>query len=131
MTHDMSNDAAGMHEDLPRVDVDLARSMAEQGAVLVDVREADEWAAGHISESVHHPLGDLDERRMPTQGPLVLVCRSGNRSERATRLLLKAGRKDVYNMDGGVTAWREAGFPLTDPDLSAQPDRAHVTDGSA
>ena len=80
---------------------------------LLDVREPDEWRAGHIDGAQHIPLGQLRERlgEIPTGTPILAVCRHGNRSESAARGLRTLGYT-VENLEGGVTAWKRAGLPL-------------------
>ncbi len=81
--------------------------------VLVDVREPDEWEAGHAPQAVHVPLGQLGQRlgELPADTRLVMVCRSGNRSGRATEALVKHGH-DAVNLAGGMQAWARAGLPV-------------------
>lgn len=83
-------------------------------AVVVDVREPDEWAAGHAPGAVHVPLGEVPERLgdLPDSEPLPVICRSGGRSQRAVQWLVQQGF-DVVNVDGGMRAWGSAGKPLT------------------
>ena len=80
---------------------------------LLDVREGDEWQAGHIAGAQHIPLGELRERldELPKDRMILAVCRHGNRSEAATRGLRTLGYT-VENLEGGVTAWSRAGLPL-------------------
>jgi rhodanese-related sulfurtransferase len=80
---------------------------------VLDVREQDEWDAGHIAEAQHIPLGALSERigEVPQNRPIVAVCRSGSRSDKAAKSLRAQGY-DAQNLDGGVTAWARAGLPL-------------------
>ena len=80
---------------------------------LLDVREPDEWQAGHIAGSQHIPLGELRGRlgEVPKDKPILAVCRHGNRSEAAARGLRALGFT-VENLEGGVTAWKRAGLPL-------------------
>jgi rhodanese-related sulfurtransferase len=80
---------------------------------LLDVREPDEWQAGHIAGAQHIPLGQLRERlgELPKGVPILAVCRHGNRSESAARGLRTLGYT-VENLEGGVTAWKQAGLPL-------------------
>ena len=82
---------------------------------LLDVREDDEWQAGHIDGAQHIPLGDLGARlaEVPKGQRVVAVCRSGSRSAAAVRGLKQQGY-DAENLDGGVTAWAKAGLPLVD-----------------
>ncbi len=80
---------------------------------LLDVREPDEWQAGHIAGAQHIPLGELRDRlaEVPKERTVLAVCRSGSRSEAATRGLRTLGYT-VENLEGGVTAWKRAGLPL-------------------
>jgi rhodanese-related sulfurtransferase len=84
-------------------------------AVLLDVREPDEWQAGHAPGAVHVPLADVPSRLgdLPeVDGPLPVVCRSGGRSGRAAEWLAQQGF-EVANVDGGMRAWDGAGKTMT------------------
>ena len=83
-------------------------------ARLVDVREPEEWAAGHAPGAVHIPLGELGERytEIPQEGQVYLICRSGARSNRAAHALAGAGWT-VVNVSDGMTGWAAAGRPMT------------------
>ncbi len=78
-------------------------------ATILDVREPEEWEGGHIAGAIHIPLGELPDRagELPS-GPLVVTCRAGGRSAKATAFLRDHGR-DATNLDGGMTAWAAAG----------------------
>ena len=80
---------------------------------LLDVREQDEWDAGHIEDAQHIPLGQLGARlaEVPKERVIVAVCRSGSRSDRAAKGLRGEGF-EAENLEGGVTAWVRAGLPL-------------------
>ncbi|HEY3690742.1 MAG TPA: rhodanese-like domain-containing protein [Pseudonocardiaceae bacterium] len=85
-------------------------------AVLLDVRENDEWAAGHAPAAVHVPMGQVPQRldELATvfpDRPVHVVCRSGGRSARVTAYLKQAGW-DAVNVDGGMRAWAAAGRPM-------------------
>ena len=85
-------------------------------AVLLDVRENDEWAAGHAPGAVHVPMGQVAQRldELTTVFPdrsVHVVCRSGGRSARVTAYLKQAGWAAV-NVDGGMRAWAAAGRPM-------------------
>ena len=83
--------------------------------LMVDVREPDEWAAGHAPGAVHIPMGDVPARldELPvTDDSLAVVCRSGGRSGRAVQWLLQQGF-DVVNVEGGMQSWLRQGKPLT------------------
>ena len=95
---------------VPSVDATTA-SERPRGVLLVDVREPSEWADGHAPAAYHQPLGRLDPARLPKADSYYLICRSGNRSARATKALLDAGI-DAHNVHGGMNAWRHAGLPV-------------------
>jgi len=95
------------------VTVHEAAELATQGALMLDVRELDEWEAGRMDGAVHVPLGELDPASIGVGVPIVAVCRSGNRSGKAAVELAQVGH-DVVNMDGGMLAWSKAGLPLVD-----------------
>jgi rhodanese-related sulfurtransferase len=90
-----------------------AGDLGRAGAVFVDVREVDEWNAGHAPGARHVPLGDVARRldSLPRGRRLVVMCRSGHRSSRAAALLADSGF-DAVNLDGGLRAWADAGLPL-------------------
>lgn len=83
-------------------------------AVFVDVREQDEWDAGHAPNAVHIPLGEVPARLsdLPeVDGTLPIMCKAGGRSARAVAWLAAQGY-DVVNVDGGMKAWEQAGKPM-------------------
>ena len=84
---------------------------------LLDVREDDEWLAGHIDGAQHIPLAELAARlgELPKEKTIVAVCRSGGRSEAAVRGLRRLGY-EAENLEGGVNAWDRAKLPLVDND---------------
>ena len=88
-------------------------ALDDASAVAVDVREPEEWAAGHVEGSLWIPLGELQARagELPRDRPLVIVCRSGSRSAYAADALVAAGW-DASNLAGGLHAWAAAGLPL-------------------
>lgn len=85
-------------------------------AVVLDVREQSEYDAGHVLNSRLIPLGKLKERMGELEKyrdqPIVVVCRSGNRSGTACFLLGRQGFAQVYNLAGGVQAWQKSNLPL-------------------
>ena len=105
--------------DVPEVDpIEAIQLLNEAGAVLLDVREDDEWSAGHAPRAIHVPLGTLDTRSFDTTVPVVAVCRSGKRSGVAAGQLAAAG-VTVYNLAGGMKAWMESGQPVIRDDYKA------------
>ncbi|MDH3207015.1 MAG: rhodanese-like domain-containing protein [Gemmatimonadota bacterium] len=108
-------------EDVPEISVtDLkARMDAEDVPVLVDVREYYEADIADLPEvgQLRIPMAELTERieEMDRDAELVLYCRSGSRSDRAVRFLLRQGYSKVFNLKGGMLAWRNE----VDPDIPA------------
>nr|WP_235617468.1 rhodanese-like domain-containing protein [Streptomyces thermolilacinus] len=94
-----------------------ARSGADGGAVLLDVREDHEWRAGHAPGAVHVPLSALlADDRVPAAvrgREAVVICRSGQRSQKAARVLAERGAHAV-DVEGGMHAWARAGYPVVD-----------------
>jgi rhodanese-related sulfurtransferase len=106
-----------MAEALP--EVPAASVPAE--AWLLDVREDDEWAAGHVPEATHIPLGQLGAHTadIPQDQQIYVICRSGARSATATQALNGAGWQAV-NVAGGMQDWAVAGRPMVS-DSGAEP----------
>lgn len=100
--------------DTPEITpADAARR--SEGVVLLDVREHDEWAAGHAPDALHVPLGDLRPGAIPAGARVMCICRSGRRSDHATYRLRAAGI-DAVNVAGGMLAWAAAGLPVVSDD---------------
>ena len=103
-----------MTEPLPEIDPTAAHDLHESGAaILLDVREPDEWASGHAPGALHIPLGNLDPDRVKGT-EIVVVCRSGNRSGHAVQLLAASGVA-ARNMSGGMKAWAAVDLPVVTP----------------
>ena len=87
-----------------------------KNAVVLDVREQSEYDAGHVLNARLIPLGKLKERLGELEKfrdqPIVVVCRSGNRSGTACSLLGKQGFAQAYNLAGGLQAWQKDKLPL-------------------
>jgi rhodanese-related sulfurtransferase len=96
--------------------VDAVRVFNHEDAVMLDVREDKEYTDGHILDSLHIPLGKLndrmDELANMREKAIIVSCRSGHRSASACAKLRKEGFETVYNLKGGVLAWQNAGLPL-------------------
>jgi len=102
--------------DVPEIDVQgVAREQAA-GAPVIDVREAQEYAAGHVPGARLIPLGEVADRldEVPTDRTVYVVCRSGGRSARAVQHYRQHGI-DAVNVAGGTLAWIEAGLPVDEP----------------
>jgi rhodanese-related sulfurtransferase len=83
------------------------------GATLLDVREDDEWAAGHAPGAVHLPMSQLAARldEVPA-GPVAVVCKVGGRSAQVTAFLVQRGH-EAFNVSGGMLTWEAEGRPMT------------------
>ena len=94
-----------------------ATRLYNDDALVLDVREDKEFAAGHIPKAKHIPLGQLKGRLNELDKfkgkPVLVTCRSGQRSARACGMLKKAGFETVYNQAGGIIAWERANLPTT------------------
>jgi rhodanese-related sulfurtransferase len=101
---------------LPDLDPGQAAELLERGeAVLLDVREPQEWAAGHAPQAEHLPLGLLTPDAVPQDRTVIAICRSGNRSGTAADTLAAAG-VPVHNLAGGMKAWTQADLPVVTDD---------------
>lgn len=98
------------------VDVKQAQLMSDQGALLLDVREPSEYAEGHAPNAVLIPLGQLSARMQEIASykdkPVVVMCRSGRRSAKATNMLQEAGYSQARNISGGIKAWKNEGLEV-------------------
>ena len=87
-----------------------------EDAQVIDVRETEEYVAGHVPESRHFPLSRLEERAGELDKykntPLIVICQTGARSGKACQQLEKLGFTKVHSLDGGANGWQEAGLPL-------------------
>jgi len=99
---------------LSNVSVQQLHAAANDGALVLDVREPFEFAEGRVPGSVLVPLDTVGARadEFPKDQPVYVVCRSGNRSLLAARTLVEAGYTDVRNVEGGMIAWAAQRLPV-------------------
>jgi rhodanese-related sulfurtransferase len=100
---------------IKEVDAVTLKSWLDKGeAVLFDVREADEHAREHIAGANLTPLSRFDATRLANDNDKIMVfhCRSGNRTAQAAPQLLTCGSGEIYHLQGGIEAWKKAGFPV-------------------
>jgi rhodanese-related sulfurtransferase len=95
------------------VDVDEAYQMYQEGTFVLDVRTPEEWTEFHAPNTTLIPLDELAARldELPKDQPIVVVCRSGNRSQVGRDILLKAGF-NATSMNGGLNEWRASGYTV-------------------
>jgi rhodanese-related sulfurtransferase len=102
--------------ELQTVDVKQGYSLQSSGALLLDVREPDEYAQEHAPGSTLIPLGQLEQRLQEIDAyknkPVAVICHSGRRSAQALKLLERAGFSAAVNLDGGMIAWKKARLPI-------------------
>ncbi|MEY7970940.1 rhodanese-like domain-containing protein [Saccharomonospora xinjiangensis] len=110
--------------DIPTISID---ALPSEDYVLLDVREHDEWAAGHAPSAFHIPLGELPARagelsELAADRPVHVVCRTGGRSARATAWLNAAGVVDAVNVEGGMKTWEATGRPMVSDRADVPPE---------
>ena len=104
-----------MSSEIQELDAPTVKARLDRGeAILIDVREPDEHARERIAGARLMPLSSFDPMRVAAGGTraVILHCASGARSARAAAMLAGAGITDVAHLKGGITAWKQAGFPL-------------------
>lgn len=97
------------------IDVDTAVALQERDDVfMLDVREQEEYDQGHIPGVILIPMDQVPYRlsEIPTDKTVIVTCRGGNRSGQVTEFLRERGYKQVHNMEGGILAWQQAGYPV-------------------
>lgn len=101
---------------LQTVKVNQVSALQSRGVLLLDVREVDEYTEMHAPGSTLIPLGQLQQRLSEIADyknlPVAVICRSGNRSAEAIKLLERAGFSAATNVEGGMNAWQKAGLPV-------------------
>lgn len=105
--------ATTAHHPIKPLDATTLHTWLEQDeALLIDVREPAEFAGERIAGAHSLPLSAFDPARLPDQAgkKLVLMCQTGNRSAQAARKLLEAGSTNLWHLEGGLQAWKEAGL---------------------
>lgn len=98
---------------LPTIDVTRARRLLDEGAVLIDIREADERAREHVPGARHNPLSRLSAVDPRGAKAVIFHCRSGARTAANAQRLAAATACEAYVLEGGLEAWKKAGLPVT------------------
>ncbi|MBL0320007.1 MAG: rhodanese-like domain-containing protein [Alphaproteobacteria bacterium] len=102
---------------LPTINVDTLKTWIDHNqAIVIDVREDDEFKEAHIQGAIHLPLSRFSPLQLPEiqDKKLVIQCLGGKRSAMACQLILSTvPDQEVYNLEGGISSWVNAGFPVT------------------
>jgi len=90
------------------------RMINDTQAIVLDVRASGEFEAGHLPNARNIPLAELDQRsgELAAGRPVIVCCNTGMTSAKGAAALRKSGRQEVFNLDGGLNAWRQAGLPI-------------------
>ncbi|NNC23297.1 molybdopterin-synthase adenylyltransferase MoeB [Salinisphaera sp. USBA-960] len=128
MSGPLGKTLAELRERLPPVPARRAVELVNDGALLVDIREADEIAQGTPVEAARYGRGflemRLDQNDIASERTILLMCASGARSLLAADELRRLGYTDTYSVDGGFDAWKQAGLPFETPATLDTADRA-------
>lgn len=110
-------------QTVPGVSVSEIADDLPEGVLLLDVRENDEWTAGHAPAALHIPMSELAGRlgELPQDDNLFVVCRGGGRSARVTAYL-NANGWDAVNVEGGMQSWAASGRPMVTDVAGAEPE---------
>jgi rhodanese-related sulfurtransferase len=116
----MSREQRNVMVEVRTVNVAEALELLKSGALLLDVREDNEWESGRAGVAVHVALNEVPDRldELPKDRQIVCVCRSGARSGRAANFLVEHGY-DAVNLEGGMLAWSAESEPLVSDDGEA------------
>jgi rhodanese-related sulfurtransferase len=103
--------------DVDHLDPVESKRRVDAGALLLDVRNPNEWQAGHAEGAAWIPMRELAERQeeLPTDREIVVICKVGSRSAQVAEALVAAGY-DAANVAGGAEAWQQAGLPIVTDD---------------
>ncbi|WP_193045809.1 rhodanese-like domain-containing protein [Mycolicibacterium baixiangningiae] len=106
-------------DDVEVIQADVAElpTAFDESALLLDVREDDEWRTGHAPDAVHIPMGDVPSRlaEVNPEATVYVMCHAGGRSQRVAQYLARNGYRAV-NVSGGIMAWSAAGRPVVTDD---------------
>lgn len=110
----MSSQRIDLQEPFTRVDVSRGKELIDSGVPIIDVREPHEYAEGHIPNATLVPLNTFlaNPLRYVEKGPALFVCAAGVRSALACEMAAAVGLTDLYNLEGGTTAWIQHGLPV-------------------
>lgn len=89
-------------------------AVSAEDVQFIDVRTDEEYASGHAVKTAHFPLDKLeaDLGKLDKNKPVYVICQTGRRSQKGAEILRTAGFADIYNVQGGTSAWAQAGYPM-------------------
>jgi len=88
---------------------EFAAAVKSRDSFVVDVREAGEFAAGHVPGAINQPLSSFDPRRLPSGKPVILICQAEGRSAKALGAARAAGLENIRHYAGGTAGWKRMG----------------------
>jgi rhodanese-related sulfurtransferase len=106
--------AACQKAEIKQVSVEQASTATmKTGVQFIDVRTIEEYNSGHAAKAVNMPLDSLENElaKLDKNKPVYVICQSGKRSQKGSEILNQAGFKEVYNVEGGTSAWTAANLP--------------------
>ena len=106
--------ASAAQNEIKQISVEQAKNAAgAKDTQFIDVRTTEEYAGGHAPKAANFPLDALnkDLAKLDKNQPVYVICQTGRRSQKGAEILQKAGFKDIYNIQGGTSAWLEADLP--------------------
>ncbi len=100
---------------IKQITVEKAKEAVEGKDVqFIDVRTIEEYKSGHAPKTVNLPLDSLEQslEKLDKTKPVYVICQTGRRSQKGAEILEKNGFKELYNIEGGTSAWESAGFSI-------------------
>ena len=101
--------------EIKQISVEQAKDVVgAKDTQFIDVRTTGEYAGGHALKAMNFPLDALEKdlAKLDKNQPVYVICQTGRRSQKGAEILQKAGFKNIYNINGGTSAWEGAGFPV-------------------
>ena len=100
--------------EIKQIAVTEAKQAVAKDVQFIDVRTPGEYAGGHAPKASNFPLDALEKdlSKLDKNKPVYVICQTGRRSQKGSEILQKAGFKEIYNINGGTSAWVDAGFPV-------------------
>ena len=106
--------SSAAQNEIKQISVEQAKNVVDaKEAQFIDVRTTGEYSGGHAPKAINFPLDALekDSAKLDKARPVYIICQTGRRSQKGAEILQKAGFTNIYNINGGTSAWESAGFP--------------------